>query len=490
MRLRQRQLPVIALLAALIALGGAPAISLAANPTVEAITEGVYAMHRWSPEEVAVVTSNAVTFLNSSTTVNHGIVWTSQITPTCDNTVPVGVGNFAKNWSGACTFSQAGEYTYYCSYHGPSMHGVIFVNASGAFPPTATTGTATQVSENGATLHGTVNPKGQPTSYYFNYGLTSSYGQKTAELPAGTDNFAHAESAAISGLAAGTVYHFQLVATYASGASLIRSTDQTFTTSSSPGAPTASTGEASAIGETSATLNGAVNPSGQETTYFFNYGTSNSYGHTTPVAILGADSANHMVSAALTGLAPGTVYHFELIAHNASGNTPGLDRTFTTAPPPPPPTETTTTSTTTTTPPPILSGGTTPPAPSFPTNLATSGSPLAGSASTAIKVAGAQHGSSVHGSLDIAPAGAGARLEVDLLAASAALTRKHTKQVRIGRFLRAALVAGKLSFSVSLNAQAKRVLHRRHRLPVIVQITLSPLHGVPITAMRSVTLRG
>ena len=122
---------------------------------------------------------------------------------------------------------------------------------------------------------------------------------------------------------------------------------------------------------------------------------------------------------------------------------------------------------------------------------ATSGSPLAGSASTAIKVTGAQHGSSVHGSLDIAPAGAGARLEVDLLAASAALARKqHAKQVRIGRFLRASLAAGKLSFAVSLNAQAKRALHRHHRLPVIVQITITPLHGSPLTTTRSVSLRG
>ena len=486
-RLRQRHLPVIALLVALVALGG-PAASLGLNPTVEAISEGLYETHRWSPEEAAVATGNAVTFLNSSTTVNHGIVWTSQVKPTCDNTVPVGVGNFAKNWSGACTFSQAGEYTYYCSYHGASMHGVIHVNANGALPPTATTGTATQVSEAGATLHGTVNPKGQPTSYYFNYGLTSGYGHKTEELSAGTDSLAHAESAAISGLAAGTIYHFQIVATYGSGPSTVLGADETFTTSSPPGAPTAGTGEASAIGETGATLNGSVNPSGQTTSYYFNYGATNSYGHTTPEVILGADSASHMVAAVLTGLAPGTVYHFELIAHNASGNAPGLDRTFTTASPAPPPPETTTTST----PPPILSGGTTPPAPSFPASPGTtSGSPLAGSASTAIKVTGAQHGSSVHGSLDIAPAGAGARLEVDLLAASAALARKqHAKQVRIGRFLRASLAAGKLSFAVSLNAQAKRALHRHHRLPVIVQITITPLHGSPLTTTRSVSLRG
>jgi plastocyanin len=131
----------------------------------------------------------------------------------------------------------------------------------------------------------------------------------------------------------------------------------------------------------------------------------------------------------------------------------------------------------------------TPPTPPAAGTSTTSGSPLAGSASSAIGVATVQRGSSIHGSIAISPAGAGARLEVDLLAATASLARKHSKQARIGRFVSASVTAGKMSFSVSLNAQAKRALHRRHRLPVIVQITLTPVHGTPLTSTRSVIVR-
>jgi hypothetical protein len=274
--------------------------------------------------------------------------------------------------------------------------------------------------------------------------------------------------------------------------------DQTFTTISPPGAPTANTGEATAVTETGAKLNGIVNPNGQATTYFFNYGPSNSYGHQTAVQPAGQDSAAHSVSAVLAGLSPGTVYHFELVAHNASGDAPGLDRTFSTASAPPlPPSE-----------PPTVPSGTAPPPATANAPIATaaallagappgsgaspasgSASPLAGSASSAVKLAGTQHGSAIHGSLDISPAGAGARLEVDLLAGTASLARRRSKQVRIGRFVRASIVTGNVSFAVALDAQAKRALHRRHRLPVLVQLTLTPLHGAPVVTTRSVTLR-
>ncbi|MFI5010073.1 MAG: hypothetical protein ACHQDY_07350 [Solirubrobacterales bacterium] len=118
------------------------------------------------------------------------------------------------------------------------------------------------------------------------------------------------------------------------------------------------------------------------------------------------------------------------------------------------------------------------------------GSPLAGSASTAVKVPLAQRGSSVHGSVAVSPAGAGGRLEVDLLVAGASLARKHAKQERIGRFVRASLTAGKVSFSVPLDAQAKRALRRHHRLPVLVQVSITPVHGATVTSVRSIVLRG
>lgn len=99
--------------------------------------------------------------------------------------------------------------------------------------------------------------------------------------------------------------------------------------------PTATTGIASATGQSTATLTGAVAPEDLLTSWYFNYGTTTAYGSTSPVGTLGAVLASQPVSAALSGLAPGTTYHFQLVASNVLGPSPGGDGTFTTAPAPP-----------------------------------------------------------------------------------------------------------------------------------------------------------
>jgi hypothetical protein len=94
--------------------------------------------------------------------------------------------------------------------------------------------------------------------------------------------------------------------------------------------PTVTTGGASQVTQTSATLTGKVNPNGARTTYFFQYGTSNLYGSTTGPTDAGAGTNAKAATAGLTGLAPFTKYHYRLVAENAQGRTFGGDRTFTT----------------------------------------------------------------------------------------------------------------------------------------------------------------
>jgi plastocyanin len=102
--------------------------------------EGIYKYPPyWSPAEVHVEAGGHVTFANTSTTVKHGIIWTGP-TPACETSVPVGVGGAKTSWSGNCTFSQPGEYTFYCSYHGPEMSGKIVVHANGTITPGPTSG--------------------------------------------------------------------------------------------------------------------------------------------------------------------------------------------------------------------------------------------------------------------------------------------------------------------------------------------------------------
>src|ERR1044072_6278137 len=57
--------------------------------------------------------------------------------------------------------------------------------ASAATPPSATTGSASNVAQSSATVSGTVNPNGTDTHYYFQYGTTTAYGAKTTSTDAG-----------------------------------------------------------------------------------------------------------------------------------------------------------------------------------------------------------------------------------------------------------------------------------------------------------------
>src|SRR2546423_10075725 len=50
--------------------------------------------------------------------------------------------------------------------------------------PGVQTGGATGVTDNAATLHGTINPKGLATTYYFEYGTSRRYGSRTPDASA------------------------------------------------------------------------------------------------------------------------------------------------------------------------------------------------------------------------------------------------------------------------------------------------------------------
>ena len=104
------------------------------------------------------------------------------------------------------------------------------------------------------------------------------------------------------------------------------------------GGPTATTGSASTVTDTGAALSASVNPNGQATSYAFEYGTSTAYTVQTAVQDAGSGTQPVTVGTQLSGLRPGTTYHFRVIATSASGTTTGNDATFTTsgiAPPAP-----------------------------------------------------------------------------------------------------------------------------------------------------------
>ena len=97
------------------------------------------------------------------------------------------------------------------------------------------------------------------------------------------------------------------------------------------GGPVVKTNEASGVTTTGATLNGSVNPDGRAVTYRFRYGPTSAYGLTTAPVALASGHAEVPVSAVLTGLTPGSVYHFQLVVTDTLSNTTtGADQSFTT----------------------------------------------------------------------------------------------------------------------------------------------------------------
>jgi hypothetical protein len=99
-------------------------------------------------------------------------------------------------------------------------------------------------------------------------------------------------------------------------------------------APVVVTRAATAVGPSSAVLQGTVNPKDRPTAYAFEYGTTTAYGALTSVASAGKGKIDVAVSYALGGLQPSTTYHFRLVASNDSGFARGADVAFTTAPNP------------------------------------------------------------------------------------------------------------------------------------------------------------
>jgi hypothetical protein len=99
--------------------------------------------------------------------------------------------------------------------------------------------------------------------------------------------------------------------------------------------PSASTGGATKVTNTTARLNGTINPNGRATQYDFVIGPTTAYGVTTSVRTVKAGTKAVAISRTITGLTPGTVYHYRLDASSAGGVVSGADRTFTTTGHPP-----------------------------------------------------------------------------------------------------------------------------------------------------------
>lgn len=403
--------------------------------------------------------------------------------PSCTSGVPV-TPPTKTGWSGTCTFANAGDYDFESQelFNDGTFNYTKYEVVVEGTPKAKTTPTSPQ-NQTEATLAGSIEPEGNPTEYHFDYGSASVTEHSSAPTSLGAADFtSHSVSLPVSGLSPGTEYHFELIVSY--GASqTVSGGPQTFATP--PAAkPAVSTLAASALQETEATLNGKVDPEGgTEAEYFFEWGvgTSGAYEHTTNTASLPSDGAEHQVSATVTGLTPGSEYHFRLVAKNELGSVQGNGLTFmaTSTPPAkeptkePPAREPSPTSTPT-------GGNPTATTSSSPSSGQPEIEPAPGPVFGSVKLASTPHGGVVHGSVVVSPVGSGGKLQIELLSKSAAAA--------VGKLVRSSLRAGKLTFALSLSAKGRAALRRHRRLALTVKITLTPLHGAAVTVTRGIVV--
>jgi len=204
-------------------------------------------------------------------------------------------------------------------------------------PPRINAEAASGLGHNEATLNAKINPGKLPTAYHFEYGETTSYG---TEVPSGGGSLPAGESpdpvsVSLTGLKIGTTYHYRVVATNGASTEPSLGEDHTFTTV--PSAPIDAT-FATEVGTTTATLHTQINPLGNDTHFYFQYGPESCKRQpsrcldvpTEPGADVGAGSDDQAENQAITGLRPGTKYFYRVIAENVLGTTEGEEHTITT----------------------------------------------------------------------------------------------------------------------------------------------------------------
>src|SRR5487761_1821837 len=85
------------------------------------------------------------------------------------------------------------------------------------------------------------------------------------------------------------------------------------------GAAVVTTGAATAVTSTGATLNGTVNPNGHAAKCSFAYGLTTSYGTLTKAQQVAAGTSAVAVSATISGLSPATAFHYQLVCSSKTG---------------------------------------------------------------------------------------------------------------------------------------------------------------------------
>jgi hypothetical protein len=223
-------------------------------------------------------------------------------------------------------------------YHNTGNNTAVDVFGENLVFPDVATGAASGVGTTSVTLSGTVNPDGAgAATCRFDYGTSLSFGLVVpCSSPVPDGNNLVPVQATLTGLEPDTTYYYRLEATNENGTNPgDESQDGSFRTLG-PGVLDESV---SNVASGSVTFDATIDPHGDRTSYYFQYGTSTSYGASVPVAPgagIGSGEGDVDVSQHVQeGLSAATTYHYRVVAVSELevGRVEafvGPDRTFTT----------------------------------------------------------------------------------------------------------------------------------------------------------------
>ena len=190
--------------------------------------------------------------------------------------------------------------------------------------PIVATAAATAIASTTATLNGTVNPNGLATTYHFEWGTSTAYGNNTSVVSAGSGSSAVSVNANITGFSVNQTIHYRLVGVNSDGTT--NGSDLSFVA----GGASVTTTAASSIGLATATSGGNITADGGSSVTARGVCWATAANpvatglHTTDGSGLGTFTSS------ITGLSANSTYHVRAYATNANGTYYGEDLTFST----------------------------------------------------------------------------------------------------------------------------------------------------------------
>lgn len=212
---------------------------------------------------------------------------------------------------------------------GPSTETASF----GLAPVVVTSASPTMKSDVHATLGGTVQAGGLPTTYWIEWGTSDTFGNQTPPTRLSNSYSLNTVSVPVSvpvgGLPAATLIHYRLVAENSKGRTPGGSLTFMTLGSALADVPKAQTNPATLIALGKATLNGLASSGTAPATAWFEYGTTVEMSLRSPKVAIPANVASRAMTFVAAALPPHTAYTFRLVVESANGSVVGATQAFT-----------------------------------------------------------------------------------------------------------------------------------------------------------------